>query len=305
MKANPFLWKENSPKMLCFCPMANVCHLGLTTPGSYVQSPRCPKAIRMLSSISRKHRQKWSLLRRARESPLGCQHRESTWKSPGEDRWPEVRGDPGPRVTQLESQSVAAGPEVHGQVPPQSICLCPCPCSPSPGTCTDTQPAGDHRYTLLPPVQMASRGCCGPHWKARTVQSCSSTASGLSFRMSQIHTALGTLSEEEGAPRLTFTPRCSAPAPSLSPLRMPTFPRGRKGKGGVSCGPGALLFPKQSRERGGLGLSGCWSDGAMGPRHYCCRMSTPPAAAEWEEASVGGPGPGGGRWGQHTHGTGH
>lgn len=93
--------------MLCFCPMASVCHLGLTVPGSYVQSPRCPKAIRTPFSISRKHRQKWSLLRRARESPLGCQHRESTWKSPGEGRQPEVRGDPSPRVTQLESRSSA------------------------------------------------------------------------------------------------------------------------------------------------------------------------------------------------------
>lgn len=111
----------------------------------YVWSPRCPPAV-PTSTLSRKQRQKWSLLSRASEPPCRCQHRESTWKSP------------------------------------------------SPGTCTETQPAGDHRYTLLPPVQMASLGCCGSQWKERTGRSCSSTAKSLSFRTSQIHTAFGTLS---------------------------------------------------------------------------------------------------------------
>lgn len=39
---------------------------------------------------------------------------------------------------------------------------------PSVGTTTDTQPAGDHMYSLLFPVQTASRGCFVSHWKAKT-----------------------------------------------------------------------------------------------------------------------------------------
>lgn len=39
---------------------------------------------------------------------------------------------------------------------------------PSVGTTTDTQPAGDHMYSLLFPVQTASRGCFESHWKAKT-----------------------------------------------------------------------------------------------------------------------------------------
>lgn len=86
------------------------------------------------------------------------------------------------------------------------------PHSPSPGTCTDTQPAGDHRYTWLPPVQMASRGCRGSHRKDRTADSCSSTTKSLSFRTSQIQTALGMLSGEGRGPGL-----CSPPAPVQHP----------------------------------------------------------------------------------------
>lgn len=92
------------------------------------------------------------------------------------------------------------------------------PHSPSPGTCTDTQPAGDHRYTWLPPVQMASRGCRGSHRKDRTADSCSSTTKSLSFRTSQIQTALGMLSGEGRGPGL-----CSPPAPVQHP-RHPNSP---------------------------------------------------------------------------------
>lgn len=110
--------------------------------------------------------------------------------------------------------------------------------------------------------------------------------------------------EEEGARRLTFTPRCSAPARSPSPVRMPTFPRVMAwgGEGGhVLWAWSPALSQTRSRGHRGLGLSSCCSDQAMGPRHYRCRTSTLPAAAEWEEASTGGPSPGGGRRGAaHT-----
>lgn len=74
-----------------------------------------------------------------------------------------------------------------------------CRASPSPGTRTATQPAGDHRYTLLVPVHTARRGWQGSHWKHWIVHSCSNTTDSFSFRMSQIHTALGMLSGEEAA----------------------------------------------------------------------------------------------------------
>lgn len=109
-------------------------------------------------------------------------------------------------------------------------------CSPSPGTCTDTQPARDHRYTWLPPVQMASRGRCGSHWKARTGDSCSSTTNSLSFWMSQIQTAFGALSEGRGADRPTASPR-RPPWPRRGP---PTMHR-KLGPGCVS--PRRLPWP--------------------------------------------------------------
>lgn len=74
-----------------------------------------------------------------------------------------------------------------------------CRASPSPGTRTATQPAGDHRYTLLVPVHTARRGWQKSHWKHWIVHSCSNTTDNFSFRMSQIHTALGMLSGEEAA----------------------------------------------------------------------------------------------------------
>lgn len=65
---------------------------------------------------------------------------------------------------------------------------------PSIGTCTDTHPAGDHKYTLVFAVHMASRDWRGSHWKSWIAHSCSKTTKSFIFWMSQIQRALGMLS---------------------------------------------------------------------------------------------------------------
>lgn len=265
MKANPFLWalEGKLAQDALLLSRGHVCHLGLTMPGSYVQSPLCPKAVCTPSSVSRKHRQKWSLLRRARASPLGCQHRESTWKSPGEDRWPGVRGDPGPRVTQLESQSSAGGPQgSRAGASPEHLLVSP-PMLTFPGHL--------HRHAACrrPQVHFAAPCADGQPGLLRAPLEGTHSAQLLQHRQqSQLpdvpdpHGIGDAVFEEEGALRLTFTPRCSAPARSPSLVRMPTFPRvmarGREGGHALWAWSPAL---SQTRSRGhrGLGLSGCCS----------------------------------------------
>lgn len=65
---------------------------------------------------------------------------------------------------------------------------------PPVGTCTEAHPAGDHMYSLPFPVHSAKRGRLGSHWKQRTADVCSSTASKLIFCRSHTHTAVAMLS---------------------------------------------------------------------------------------------------------------
>lgn len=117
----------------------------------------------------------------------------SASSAPGPGIHLTARGD-GPRVKMKTST---------GEIYPRLWQACPLGWSqrhtarrvlPSVGTCTETQPAGVHRYSWALPVHRASRGRWGSHWKHRTADVCSSTASRLIFCVSHTQTTLAMLS---------------------------------------------------------------------------------------------------------------